>query len=308
MIPLRTLSLHVPRLLHLLEVIEQRSINRAARTLNISQSALSRSIHLLETSLGVPLLERSARGVGPTAYGELLLIHARTIRANLGQTLADIDAIAGHRQGEIKIGATMAASALMGAATERLQAANPRLSVRAIETNTTDLVTLVRIGELDVAIAPSSEVPEADLVEERLLTQDFHLWVRPTHPLLRRRGLTLADLSQHAWVIPQRESSLRRRLDMELRKANVSLTGPIAETSSLHLARGLLMRGDRIALLADSVLAMERKAGLLRILKGRWAFPPRPYSYYVRQHRSATPALRAMIGHIKQIAAETSSR
>src|SRR5262249_23044961 len=153
----------------------------------------------------------------------------------------------------------------------------------AIETNTTDLVTLVRIGELDVAIAPSSEVPEADLVEERLLTQDFHLWVRPTHPLLRRRGLTLADLSEHAWVIPQREGSLRRRLDRESGRANVSLPGRLAETSSLHRARGLLMRGDRIALLAGSVLAMERKPGLLKILKGGWSFPPRPYSYYVRQ-------------------------
>jgi DNA-binding transcriptional LysR family regulator len=306
MTSLRTLSLHVPRLMHLLEVIEQRSINRAARNLNISQSALSRSILLLEKMLGVPLLERSARGVGPTAYGELLVVHARTIRANLGQTLADVGAIAGHRQGEVKIGATMAASALMGAAIARLQAESPGLSVRAIETNTTDLVTLVRIGELDVALAPSSELPESDLVEERLTTQDFHLWVRAAHPLLRRRGLALADLSEQAWIIPQRESSLRRRLDMELRKANVALSGPITETSSLHLVRGLLMRSDRIALLAGSVMALERKAGLLKILKGRWAFPPRSYSYYVRQHRSDTPALRALIGHIKQIAAETS--
>jgi DNA-binding transcriptional LysR family regulator len=294
--------------MHLLEVIEQRSINRAAQTLNISQSALSRSINLLERALGMPLLERSARGVGPTAYGELLVVHARTIRANLGQTLTDMEAIAGHRQGEIKIGATMAASALMGTALERLQASNPRLSVRAIETNTTDLVTLVRIGELDVAIAPSSEVPEADLLEERLARQDFHLWVRAAHPLLRRRGLTLADLSEQAWIIPQRESSLRRRLDMELRKANVALSGPITETSSLHLVRSLLMRNNRIAMLSAGVMEMERKAGLLKILKGRWAFPARSYSYYVRQHRSDTPGLRAMISHIKQAAAETSAR
>jgi LysR family transcriptional regulator, regulator for genes of the gallate degradation pathway len=307
MIPLRTLSLHVPRLMHLVEIIEHRSINKAAGALNMSQSALSRSIHLLEKSLGVPLLERSARGVGPTAYGELLLIHARTIRANLGQTLADIHAIAGNRQGEIRIGATMAASTLMGHATERLQATHPRVFVRSIETSTTDLVALVRIGELDLAIAPSSEVPEPDVIEERLLTQDFHLWVRPAHPLLRRRGLTLEDLSSQAWIIPQRESSLRRRLDMELRKADISLSGPITETSSLHLVRGLLIRSDRIALLARTVLSMEERAGLVKILKGRWSFPPRSYSYYVRQRRSPTPALRALIQHIKAICTENGS-
>lgn len=64
------------------EVASLGSINKAAEKLYIDQPNLSRSIRDLESSLGVTIFERSARGMKLTADGEVFLKYAKSI---LGQ-------------------------------------------------------------------------------------------------------------------------------------------------------------------------------------------------------------------------------
>ncbi len=76
-------------LLHMkyaVEIAETNSINKAAETLYVGQSALSRAIKELETSLGVTLFERSAKGMFLTPNGEVFIRYAKTV-------LKQVDAI-----------------------------------------------------------------------------------------------------------------------------------------------------------------------------------------------------------------------
>lgn len=69
-------------LLHMkyaVEVANTRSINKAAETLYVGQSALSRAIKELESSLGTKLFERSPKGVSLTPAGELFIRYAKTV-------------------------------------------------------------------------------------------------------------------------------------------------------------------------------------------------------------------------------------
>jgi biotin operon repressor len=61
------MKLHQLRML--LAVAQHGSIHEAARSLHISQPALSKAIAELERELGVTLMSRSVRGVSLTAYG-----------------------------------------------------------------------------------------------------------------------------------------------------------------------------------------------------------------------------------------------
>ena len=61
-------------------VVEHGNVRRAADHINLSQPALTKSIHNLEDELGVQLFTRGPRGVAPTIYGEILLPHARLLR------------------------------------------------------------------------------------------------------------------------------------------------------------------------------------------------------------------------------------
>ena len=63
---------------YFIAVAEEGSFLTAAqRRLNTSQPSLSRQIRDLESEVGVPLLERQARGVTLTAAGRVFLDHAR---------------------------------------------------------------------------------------------------------------------------------------------------------------------------------------------------------------------------------------
>src|SRR5262245_5745600 len=64
------------QLKHAHTVATHRSFARAARALNITQPALSRSVQMLEARLGSRLFDRSSTGVELTDAGRLLLEQA----------------------------------------------------------------------------------------------------------------------------------------------------------------------------------------------------------------------------------------
>jgi len=71
---------------HVVAVIEQRSLAAAAKTLGISQPALSKSLRRLETYLGVKLFERTPRGMLATEFGREFAQHARAIALEVNET------------------------------------------------------------------------------------------------------------------------------------------------------------------------------------------------------------------------------
>ncbi|MDT8334043.1 LysR family transcriptional regulator, partial [Roseomonas gilardii] len=59
----------------LLATVELGSITQAAQRCGIATSAAAKRLQLLERDCSLPLLERSARGVRPTAAGEAMAQH-----------------------------------------------------------------------------------------------------------------------------------------------------------------------------------------------------------------------------------------
>ena len=80
--PEDTLKLRIrPRQLALLVALDaQRNLRRAAAAVSISQPAATKLLAQLEADLGLPLFERSARGMAPTAYGATMIRHAQVVR------------------------------------------------------------------------------------------------------------------------------------------------------------------------------------------------------------------------------------
>ena len=62
---------------YFMEVAQQKSFSKAARSLHISQSAISRMIKSLEDEMGVTLFIRNAKTVELTAPGTIFLNYAK---------------------------------------------------------------------------------------------------------------------------------------------------------------------------------------------------------------------------------------
>ena len=90
------------QLRHLVAVAEAGTIRQAAKNIHLSQSSLTKSIHLLEQYLGVELLHRASHGVTPTAAGKALIARARQIEAELREARNELDDIRGAGAGEIR--------------------------------------------------------------------------------------------------------------------------------------------------------------------------------------------------------------
>src|ERR1043166_1945379 len=88
----RRISLHDVRVL--MSVLQAGSMGKAAKHLATSQPAISRSIAELEAALGVRLLDRSSKGIEPTAYGRALAKRGLAVFDELMQGVKDIEFLA----------------------------------------------------------------------------------------------------------------------------------------------------------------------------------------------------------------------
>src|SRR3546814_13227777 len=90
----------------LLAVAEAGTIRGAARQLNLSQAALTKSLKELEEQVGAELLIRSYRGVQLTAAGKILQERARVAHRQLDIARSEIHALTGRGQIRLAVGVT----------------------------------------------------------------------------------------------------------------------------------------------------------------------------------------------------------
>jgi DNA-binding transcriptional LysR family regulator len=87
----------------LMAVVQAGGMGKAARRLNTSQSAVSRSIAELEQAFGVRLLDRSRQGVEPTQYGQALLGCGAAVFDELRQGVKSVEFLTDPTVGEIRV-------------------------------------------------------------------------------------------------------------------------------------------------------------------------------------------------------------
>ncbi|MFI9812022.1 LysR family transcriptional regulator [Saccharothrix variisporea] len=191
------------------EVATRGTFTSAAEALGYTQSAVSRQVAALEAAAGVPLFERTARGVRLTAAGHLLRRHADTVLDQLDAARRDLDGVRGSR-GRLRVGAfPTAVAALVPRAIATYRAAHPGSEVVLREGLTPTHLRRLRARTVDVAVvATSPDVPaEEGLAFEPLLDDVLLLAVSRDHPLAGRGAVGLADLAGQRWIAGSHDPS-----------------------------------------------------------------------------------------------------
>ena len=148
---------------------------RAAEACSISQPALSVQIKEMETILGAPLVERTARQVRLTTLGEDFLRRARKILAEV-EELSELARVKdGPMKGTLRIGVIpTVAPYLLPAIIQQLSLRRPGLDLRPRESITQSLVEDLLHSRLDVIVA-ALPISEPALREFALFEEDFVL-------------------------------------------------------------------------------------------------------------------------------------
>ena len=146
------------QLRYFVKIVEAGSFSRAATLIHVAQPALSQQIHELEDRLGVTLLRRSARGVNPTAAGELLFREATSILHQLDQLPTVVRSGSGEAEGVVRVGlASSMAPILIGPLLGQVRTTLPKVNLKISDDDSGSLEAGVAASNLDMAIVYEDE-------------------------------------------------------------------------------------------------------------------------------------------------------
>lgn len=208
--PSHQVKLH--QLQSFVEVAIHGSIRAAARQLNLSQPALTKSIQELETSLGARLFLRHRQGMALTDCGEAYFQHASLIMEELRVAREDIQQRLGQDCGQINIGiGASIAYKVMPEIISRFHQHYPQVKLRVTEGQLVSMLPKLRQGKLDFTVNTySGSSFDNELLYEKLMEKEYHVVVRRDHPLQATH--TLEDLLGCEWVMPTPRGSYYKQL------------------------------------------------------------------------------------------------
>ncbi len=186
-------------------VAEAGSLTHAGDMLNMSQSAVSRQIRALETSLSATLFHRHARGLIPTEQGELLYQATKDMASSIENATAHIRDSKDEALGQLRITTTTGFGALwLAPRLKNLYAAAPELAI--------DLILNERVLDLpmrqaDVAIR-MKEPSQADLIRRLLMEVNIRLYATQTFIDQNGAPATEQDLKKFR-LIAQRQNEVQ---------------------------------------------------------------------------------------------------
>ena len=136
-----------------LAIAETESITQAAELLHVSQPPLSLQLKALEDEFGVPLFERTRKGLTITQSGRLLEQRAQEIFELINQTINEVRSKTVSPRVEIRVGAVNSVSnRLIPSWIYTYKCSNPNVDIQVSESSTTDILFSLDERKIDLGI------------------------------------------------------------------------------------------------------------------------------------------------------------
>lgn len=247
--------------LRLLREVELRgSIAAAARALQLSASAVSQQLAVLEREAGVGLVDRTPRGVVLTAAGRALARRGDDLVELLTAARADLDRLSGALAGRVRVAAV--ASAALGpvsAAVLQLADSAPGIDLSVVVAEPGESLRLLQCDDVDLAVVDEYDyVPLAlpapgavtELGEEPLCAVTTGLVAGAGVPL------ALAELAGRPWVMPPEDAACGQAVRLACRASGFEPRVRWISDDMLVLARAVAA-GHGVAVLPRSAVPAE---------------------------------------------------
>jgi DNA-binding transcriptional LysR family regulator len=301
--------LNVNRLKMLREVAGRGTIAAAAEALFMSPSAVSQQMAVLEREAGVPLLERSGRGVRLTDAGRQLTRNTEHVLAALEQAEADLAVASQGIVGHVRVSAfPTAARSVLVPALVLLRDRHPNLRISMIDLEPEESIPALKARDLDVVLTYEWDLlPRVDdpgIEREELFTEPVFLILPCDHPAATRQGpLTMAEFANEEWIVGRDSTSMLDLVKAAARKAGFEPQtdfhsmdfGVIIAAVSAGLGVAL---GPALALVGDMSHVVVRDLADLELNRSIWAA--------TRRGSGHNPGIAAVLAALRE-AAETTA-
>ncbi|MBP2296786.1 LysR family transcriptional regulator [Azospirillum rugosum] len=263
----RSLDWNLLRVFHV--IVEERSISKAANTLNRTQPAVSTALKRLEEQLGTQLVVRNATTFRLTDNGRLLHRECSEVFNTIGHIPSLIAETTESLAGTLSL--TMAShmvSNLIDEALALFHERHPNVSVDITLLTSASVIEQVLNRSINFGVCLAVRpVPGVDYLQ--LYREHFGFFCGPRHRFFGRRDLTLADLQGESAVTLRlfAASEVIQAITAMYRHANMAM--PFAGISdNLEEIRRMIIAGLGIGAMPIHVMQRDVRDGLL------WQLPP----------------------------------
>jgi len=185
----------------LVAIADAGSLRRAAEVLGKSQPALTKSLRQAEDDLGVPLFQRSSRGVVLTEMGERVLSRARTISSEISRLDDEVAQLRGEQVGSVNVCLSpLAAAQIMPSALALFRKTHESVEVALSSGLFPGALKPLREGKTDIVIGPA---PPAGMAREITVESLFEtpIVVISSKDSPYAEATSIADLTEASWIM-----------------------------------------------------------------------------------------------------------
>lgn len=208
------------------EIARAGHMTKAARTLGVSQPALSAMLRKLEAEVGTSLLHRTGKGVELSEAGKVFLRHADESVRRADEGLHEVRRLSGLETGSIRTGAgATAASYILPSVVSDMRRAHPGLKFYVREMGSSAIVEAILNGELDLGIVtlPVRGVGAKQLVLRSLVDDELRLITPPRHKLAKETSFRWSDLKGESVIGFEAGSAVREVVDQAAAASGITL-------------------------------------------------------------------------------------
>lgn len=276
------------------EVVERGDYSAAARTLDLTPSAVSKSVKRLETRLGARLLDRTSRNMRVTSEGETLYFSAREAIASVEKAEASVVGSLSCMQGCIVIHAppSFAVSQISKVLPEFLRQ-HPGIRLSFILSNK-PILTGERRVDLTIVVGRPTD---SDFIARKIATTRWVICASPEYLEARGHPRTLDDLRHHTCVGYVLGASGSTPKPITPGSSAPMLEATSVAANSAYMLQALALGGAGVAQLAYYQVAADLAAGrLVRLLPDVGGEPEDIYAIYPRELRGSA-RIRSLLNY-----------
>jgi DNA-binding transcriptional LysR family regulator len=302
--------LKMRHLVLLLQIEQHGSLTRVAQQMASSQPAVTNALAELESMFGMPLFERSSRGMLPTALGSVVLERARAMIHDLDHLARDMEAVAVGHAAHLHIGVIPFISGqLLAGALNRVHASMGRRVTVTIHEGTSDQLLLqLRDHVVDVVIGRASSSVDLSRTRFEVLYRQ-----RPRLIASRRLAAKLARVKLDwyrlltlDWILGAPHTPMREQVVDLFLAAGTAPPVPVVESYSSKLIGEMIASSEEAVSIVPADIAEElvRIAGVAIVpYSFEWTLPP--IAMFTRSEGPHSAAQNLFVESLRQICAET---
>lgn len=245
-------------------VAKYENMSQAAQRLHITQPALSKSISLLEESLGVALFDRNGRSIKLNRYGKFFLERAEYIVKEFERAKEDLTNLVSPGQGEVSIGFmhTLGLEVIPSLMTD-VKKVYPQMKFQLTQSNSSSILKKLEVGELDVCLISSVDTNQ-DIVWEKLWEEEIFLIVPENHRLANEQRVSIKDFAHDPFICIKKGNSLRKSVDDLYKREGFQLNVAF-EGEEVHTVAGLVESGLGVSLIPYIKGLEQYKLKIIRV-------------------------------------------